>query len=88
MNRQGRISSRSKNNEEQDKTQEEKCAEFNKAVKENDKALQCQICRRWVHTNGGKKKISDEIYRILTEQPDTGLHFYCSICDISTVGII
>ena len=87
-NRSNRPNSRSKQQEVQEKANDEICAECNKVVKESDKALQCQICYRWFHTQCGKTKISAEVYKALTEETDCGLHYYCKVCNLAAVGII
>ena len=62
-----------------EQTKPEKCGTCDKTCKEDDKALQCELCDTWYHTSC--EKISDDEYKMLKK--DTGrkcplFHYYCS----------
>jgi len=62
----------------------EKCAECNEEVKSADKAIDCDICKKWVHIKCGK--VSNLLYGELKKAASgttlcLGVKFLCTKCD-------
>lgn len=56
-----------------------KCGKCERLVKENDRALECEICDCWFHTKC--ENIPHEVYKFMVEE-EAGeqLHWNCSFC--------
>lgn len=64
----------------------EKCGSCGTAVKENDKALTCDLCNVWVHTKcGGGCGVPDKLYKVIKELgvdcATVGIRWFCNKCN-------
>jgi len=62
-------------------TTESQCGECLVGVKQNDKALQCDLCNTWVHIKCGR--VSDSMYNSLKKasKDGTGVKWFCDKCE-------
>ena len=54
----------------------DKCKDCSKAVHDEDKAVQCEVCEGWFHCDC--QEISDATYEVLTH--DSSVHWFCLYC--------
>src|SRR5437867_1501740 len=61
-----------------------KCAECREEVKDSDKAIECDICRRWVHIKCGKitNAFYGELKKATAGNVGQGIRFLCICCAI------
>src|SRR2546425_7684562 len=57
------------------------CAACNSAVGNGEKAIQCDLCNRWVHNGCGL--MPDDLYKLLVkyENKKTGTKWFCKVCE-------
>lgn len=62
------------------------CADCRKLVVDEDDALECQICKRWVHARC--QNIDQHVYAFIRDHPNNGINFFCEGCNISAAGMV
>ena len=55
-------------------------------VKDNEKAMACNICKDWLHTKC--EGVRDELYDVLTQNNLTAIHWFCTNCNKVANGIM
>ena len=48
-----------------------------KNVGDKEPGIQCEVCKKWWHTNC--VKIPDDVYKVLGKIPN--LHWFCEVCN-------
>ena len=82
-NRRGSASSRGKNDEGENSSQ---CPDCKKAVTNNDQALECDLCCRWLHAKC--QEVPTATYTFLSENKDESIKWYCKHCKVTALGIV
>ena len=69
-----------------DKNPPESCTACDADVGENDKGLECEICKKWWHA--GCVDIKDLEYDMLSRHEKGSIHWYCPLCNIKTMHMV
>jgi hypothetical protein len=54
------------------------CHDCNLEVKNNDKAIECDICKGWYHKEC--QEVSDALYQVLINEEQQQISWYCTSC--------
>ena len=67
----------------------ELCSECNEEVKNADKAVDCDLCKKWVHLKCGKISVSmyGELRKLASGSIVNGIKFLCTKCDKAYAAI-
>jgi hypothetical protein len=61
------------------------CAGCQNAVKDSDKAVNCETCENWYHIQC--QNISLDMYKIMIKEESKILHWFCSKCESDTLSV-
>ena len=67
-------------------TESAACGSCHKEVFEEDEAIQCETCHMWFHIKC--QKVSQKKYKFLNSEEGQGLHWFCLICERTTLGMV
>ncbi len=67
-------------------TESAPCGSCQKEVFEEDEAIQCETCHMWFHIKC--HKVSQKKYKFLNSEDGQGLHWFCLICERTTLGMV
>ena len=62
------------------------CHDFNLEVKNNDKAIECDICKGWYHKEC--QKVSDALYQVMISEEQQQISWYCTSCQRGAKAIM
>ena len=62
------------------------CHDCNLEVKNNDKAIECDICKGWYHKEC--QKVSDALYQVLISEEQQQISWYCTSCQRGAKAIM
>ena len=62
------------------------CHDCNLEVKNNDKAIECAICKGWYHKE--PQKVSDALYQVLISEEQQQISWYCTSCQRGAKAIM
>ena len=79
------VSKSNKDNKLDTESAVDKCKVCEKIVRDKDKAVECEMCKTWVHCKCDS--ISDELYKIIKSK-QRGFHWFCISCDEDMVNLI
>ena len=62
------------------------CHDCNQEVKNNDRGIECDICKGWYHKE--RQKVSDALYQVLISEEQRQISWYCSSCQRGAKAIM
>ena len=62
------------------------CHDCNLEVKNNDRGIECDICKGWYHKEC--QKVSDALYQVLISEEQQQISWYCSSCQRGAKAIM
>lgn len=71
------MTTRTSSSSSSKESKKDSCPTCKQNVSSNQKALECEVCEEWFHTNC--QKVSDDVYAAI--EKDESVHWYCHTCN-------